>query len=340
MIKVGINGFGRIGRLFLRRALETKAKFEVTAINTSGRMEPAGWAHLFKYDSVYRTYAGEVSVQTDELIIDDHKIKLLAEPDPGQIPWGRYGVNLVVESTGVFRQADQVRLHQRDGVKWVLMTAPPKGGQVPIRLFKLSDQLGQNDLWSNASCTTNCVAPIAQIMVKELGVVKAMMTTIHAYTSDQRLLDNSHTDLRRARSAAINTIPTTTGAATASVEIVPELEGLFNGLSIRVPVATASLADFTFLVKKPTTKAAVNKLMTEASKSPLYSGILAVTKAPLVSSDIIGNSASAIVDLSLTDVVDDDLVKIVAWYDNEWGYVCRLVDQVEQVSQSGIKDET
>lgn len=327
MLKIAINGFGRIGRLALRVALtKHKNDLQVVAINTSGNMEPAGWAHLFEYDSTYRKYPGSVLVDGDNLVVDGVKIPLLAEPGPAKLPWKKFDVDVVLECTGVFLKPEDARGHIEAGAKRVLLSAPPKGTSEGIYMIGLNaDEIGSEPIISNASCTTNCAAPVAKVMVKEFGVIKAAMTTIHAYTSDQRLLDNSHKDLRRARGAAANIIPTTTGAADAVGAVVPELSGVFDGIAIRVPVVTGSLTDFTFLVKKELTVEAVNRVLIEASKTYLK-GVLGVTDKPLVSGDIIGCEYSALVDLELTRVVDKDLVKIMAWYDNEWGYVVRLME--------------
>lgn len=327
MLKVAINGFGRIGRLALRVALKKHQKdLQIVAINTSGNMDSAGWAHLFEYDSTYRQYPGKVSASGSNLVVDGVTIPLLAEREPKNLPWQKLGVDLVLECTGVFRKLEDADDHLIAGAKRVLLSAPPKGTSEGIYMIGLNaDKIGNEPVISNASCTTNCVAPVARVMVKEFGVVKAAMTTIHAYTSDQRLLDNSHKDLRRARGAAVNLIPTTTGAADAVAAVVPELKGLFDGLAIRVPVATGSLTDFTFLLKKPVTVEAVNQALISASKTYLK-GVLGVTDKPLVSSDIIGSEFSALVDLALTRVIDGDLVKVMAWYDNEWGYVVRLME--------------
>ena len=317
MIKVAINGFGRIGRLALRVALtKHKQDLVVVSINTSGNMEPAGWAHLFEYDSTYRKYPGQVAVDGDNLVVDGVSIPLLAEREPKNLPWKKLNVDVVLECTGVWRKPAEAQGHIDAGAKKVLLSAPPKGTSEGIYMIGLNaDKVGSESIISNASCTTNCVAPVAKVMVKEFGVIKAAMTTIHAYTSDQRLLDNSHKDLRRARGAATNIIPTTTGAAEAVSAVVPELKDLFDGLAIRVPVVTGSLTDFTFLLK-----ALIN-----ASKTYLK-GVLGVTDKPFVSSDVIGCEFSALVDLELTRVIDHDLVKVMAWYDNEWGYVVRLME--------------
>ncbi|MDZ7586842.1 MAG: type I glyceraldehyde-3-phosphate dehydrogenase [Patescibacteria group bacterium] len=318
MMKVAINGFGRIGRLALRVALKKHQQtMRVVAINTSGNMEAAGWAHLFEFDSTYGKYQGKVSAKQNSIVVDGLEIPVLAELEPKKLPWKKLGVDVVLECTGRFRKVEEADDHLEAGAKKVLLSAPPKGGEagLPANVF------------SNASCTTNCVVPVAKVMVKEFGVKKAGMSTIHAYTSDQRLLDNSHKDLRRSRSAAVNIIPTSTGAAEATGAVVTELAGIFDGVAIRVPVVTGSLTDFTFLVKKKTTIEAVNLALIKASKTYLK-GILGVTDKPVVSSDVIGCEYSAWVDLGMTRVIDGDLVKILAWYDNEWGYVIRMMELV------------
>jgi len=329
MIKVAINGFGRIGRLALRVALKKHKKtMKVAAINTSGNMAAAGWAHLFEYDSTYGKYQGKVAVKGNNIIVDGVSIPVLAELEPKKLPWKKLGVDLVLECTGRFRKVAEADDHLEAGAKRVLLSAPPKDGNIPIYIVGVNaNKEGNDKVFSNASCTTNCVAPIAKVMVKEFGVVKAGMSTIHAYTSDQRLLDNSHKDLRRARSAAINIIPTSTGAADAVSVVLPELSGTFDGIAIRVPVVTGSLTDFTFLVKKKTTALAVNQALIKASKTYLQ-GILGVTDKPVVSSDVIGCEYSSLVDLEMTRVIDGDLVKILSWYDNEWGYVVRMMELV------------
>ncbi len=327
MIRIAINGFGRIGRLALRVALiKYRKEIEIGAINTSGNMDTAGWAHLFEYDSTYRKYPGQVTVTGNSLVVDGVEIPFLAEREPKNLPWKKMNIDVVLECTGVFRKPADAQGHITAGAKKVILSAPPKGTSEGIYMIGLNaDKVGAEPIISNASCTTNCVAPVAKVMVKEFGVIKAAMTTIHAFTSDQRLLDNSHQDLRRARGAAANIIPTTTGAADAVGAVVPELNGLFDGIAIRVPVVTGSLTDFTFLVKKPVTSEAVNQALSNASKTYLK-GVLGVTEKPMVSSDVIGSEYSALVDLELTRVIDKDLVKIMAWYDNEWGYVTRLME--------------
>ncbi len=327
MLKVAINGFGRIGRLALRIGLDKyKDKMEFVAINTSGRIDTAGWAHLFKYDTVYGQYKGKIEVQGENLVVDGVKIPVLAELDPKKLPWKEKQVDLVLECTGKFRKSEDVDDHLEAGAKRVLLSAPPKGGNVGIYMMGVnSEDLKDDKVFSNASCTTNCVGPVAKVMVNEFGVKKAAMTTIHAYTSDQRLLDNSHKDLRRARSASLNIVPTTTGAATATGKVVSELEGLFDGVSIRVPIAVGSLVDFTFLVKKKVSIEEVNKAFKSAAEGSMK-GVLEATEEPIVSSDVIGTEFSSIVDLGLTKVIDGDLVKVFSWYDNEWGYVAKMME--------------
>ena len=327
MIKLGINGFGRIGRLALRVALqEHKDKILPVAINTSGKMDPAGWAHLFEYDSVYRKFNGQVESDADSITINGIKIAVTAERTPVEIPWGEYDVDLVIESTGVFRRWEEVKEHLKDSVKKVILSASPRDDKIPMFVIGVNQQdIGDNNIISCASCTTNCVAPIAKTIDETLGIKKALMTTIHAYTSDQRLLDGSHKDLRRARAAAVNIIPTTTGAAEAVAKIYPPLKNKFTGMAVRVPIATGSLIDFVFLIARETNISEVNSILKQASEQKLK-GIMSANEKPLVSSDIIGSPLSALVDLSLTQVIDKNLVKIIAWYDNEWGYANRLVE--------------
>lgn len=331
MLKVGINGFGRIGRLAARIILtKYKDKIDLVAINTSGSVEPVSWVHLFKYDTAYGKYSGEVGIEGENLVVDGKKIPLLAQRDPALIPWGDYGIEVVVESTGVFRTKGGMEKHLRDGVKKVILSAPPKGeGEVEIIVIGVNDdKRADQKLISSASCTTSCVAPVTKVILQNFGIKKAMLTTIHAYTPDQELQDGSHKDLHRARAAAANIVPTTTGAAKATTKTLPELAGKFDGLAVRVPVIVGSLSDLTYVVEKPTSVEEINKAFKEAVKDPSYKGVIEVSEEPLVSSDIIGKEASAIVDLGLTQVIDGDLVKVVAWYDNEWGYANRLVEEV------------
>jgi glyceraldehyde 3-phosphate dehydrogenase len=349
MLKVGINGFGRIGRIAYRiGVLKHASEIEFAAINTSGSMDTAGWSYLANHDTTYRKFSKEVKSQevkkaseaTDEdpligyLLTEGKKTALLAQRDPAKIPWGKYGVEVVIESTGKFTTQEEAKKHSVGGAKVVIISAPVKGGNVGTYIIGVNEFKGESDVLSNSSCTTNCVAPVAAVLHAKFGIEKAAMTTVHGYTDDQNLQDNSHKDLRRGRAAAENIVPTTTGAALSTTETIPELKGLFDGRALRVPVATGSITDFTLLLKKDTTVEEVNQAFVEASQNPLYKGILGVTSEPLVSSDIIGTSESAIVDLSLTQVVAGNLVKVFAWYDNEWGYANRLIEQVIRVGKT------
>jgi len=327
MLRVAINGFGRMGRLALREAMRTyKKKMKMVAINTSGRVDTAGWAHLFEYDTAYGKYKGKVGVSGDNLVVDGVRIPVLSELEPKKLPWKKLKVDLVLECTGKFRKPEEADDHLEAGAKRVLLSAPPKGQAGGIYMMKMNEgEAKGKKIFSNASCTTNCVGPVAKVMVDEFGVEKAAMTTIHAVTSSQRIVDNSHKDLRRGRSVLGNIIPTTTGAAAATSQVIPELKGLFDGIAIRVPIITGSLVDFTFLVKKKTTVREVNAALTKAAKGR-FKGVMGVTNKPLVSTDIIGCDESSLVDLDMTRVIDGDLVKILSWYDNEWGYVVRMME--------------
>src|SRR3990172_8673001 len=351
MVKVGINGFGRIGRIAFRIwLLKHTSEVEIAAINTSGSMDAGGWAHLVNYDTMYRKFELEVTsnklkeskeaTDVDPLIGylivkgKDMKIPVLAQRDPEKIPWGKYGADVVIESTGKFTTEEDAKKHALGGAKRVVISAPAKGGNVGTYVIGVNEYK-DGEVINNASCTTNCVAPVAAVIHSAFGIEKALMTTVHSYTDDQNLQDNSHIDLRRARAAAENIIPTTTGAAVATTETIPELKGLFDGMSLRVPTATGSISDFTFLLKKNVTAEEVNEaLRAAAEENAIYKGILAVSSEPLVSSDIVGRSESAIVDLPLTQVVAGNLVKVFAWYDNEWGYAHRLIEQVIRVGRS------
>ena len=349
MVKVGINGFGRIGRIAFRIGLlKHSQELEFSAINTSGSMETAGWAHLVNYDTTYRKFEKEVKSEelkkpeeaTDEepqignLIADGKKIPVLAQKDPSKIPWAKYGVDVVIESTGKFTSEEDAKKHAVGGAKRVVISAPVKGGNVNTYIIGVNQYKGETEILSNSSCTTNCVAPVAAVLHAKFGIEKAAMTTSHAYTDDQNIQDGSHKDLRRARAAAQNIIPTSTGAAISTTETIPELKGLFDGRALRIPVLTGSITDFALILKKNVTVEEVNQAFKDAEKNPLYKGILATTEEPLVSSDIIGRSESAIVDLGLTQVVGGNLVKVFAWYDNEWGYANRLVEQVIRVGRT------
>ncbi len=333
MIKVAINGYGRIGRVAHRVILEKFSdQIEIVAINAGDSTDLAGWAYLLKHDTAYGILKNSIRTDGQFLVVDEKPIPVYAEKDPGKLPWKNLGVDVVIESTGAFTTAEKIRPHLDAGAKKVVLSAPAKDHTIKTFVLGVNKE-PEGEIISNASCTTNSVAPVAQIMVEKFGVNKAMMTTVHAYTSDQRLQDGGHADPRRARAAALNIIPTSTGATIAATEAVPELKNLFSGIAIRVPVITGSLSDFTFHLKRPTTVEEVNNVFKEAAASDRYQHILEATEEPLVSSDIIGNSHSAIVDLSLTQVAGGDLVKVFAWYDNEWGYANRLVEEVILVGQ-------
>lgn len=349
MVKIGINGFGRIGRIaFKIGILKHSGDVEFTAINTSGSMEASSWAHLVNYDTAYGKFEKEIKAEeikkveeaTDEdpqignLIVDGKKIPLLAQKDPAKIPWGKYQVDVVIESTGKFTTEEDAKKHALGGAKRVVISAPVKGGNVGTYIIGVNEYKGEAEVLSNSSCTTNCVAPVAAVLHSKFGIEKAAMTTTHGYTDDQNLQDNSHSDLRRARAAAQNIIPTTTGAAISTTETIPQLKGLFDGRALRIPVITGSITDFAVVLTKNVTVEEVNQAFIEATQNQLYKGVLAVTDEPVVSSDIIGRSESAIIDLSLTQVIGGNLVKVFAWYDNEWGYANRLVEQVIRVGKT------
>ncbi len=357
MTKIAINGFGRIGRAALKIALE-KPDLEVVAINdlTNHRV----LAHLLKYDSAYGIFPKEVYIEEDGkkvyltaskgdsefftqsgqdnfLVVDKKRIKVLSEKEPANLPWKELEVDVVLECTGFFVENDSARAHIDAGAKKVIVSAPTKGGATETFLLGVNEESykGQ-DVISNASCTTNCISPVVALIHSNFKVLKAVMTTVHAITSGQNVVDGPPSprkpDLRRARAAGFNMIPTTTGAAKATTQVIPELKGLFDGVAIRVPIITGSISDVTMLVEKKTTAEEINETFVKAMKDPKYEGILAATYEPLVSSDIIRSPFSAIVDLSMTKVIDGDLVKVMAWYDNEWGYSCRLVEMATAVA--------
>ncbi len=338
MIRVAINGFGRIGRNAFKVAIEKHADaVEFVAINDL--TSPQILAHLLQYDSATGVWSHQVSFDDTNIIVDGKKYPIIAEKDPTKLPWGTMQIDVVIESTGRFTDHDGMMQHITAGAKKVVLSAPAKGGNVGTFLMGVNhDQYQGDQLVNNASCTTNCIAPVAAIIESALGIQKAMMTTIHSVTAEQNLVDGpppggKATDLRRARAAYTNIIPTTTGAAIATTEVLPSLKGLFDGVSVRVPTIVGSLSDFTFLLKKKTTKEEVNEILTKASEDPRWKGIVAVSNEPLVSTDIIGRSESSIVDLDMTQVVDGDMLKIFAWYDNEWGYSNRLIEQVINVGK-------
>ncbi len=331
--KIGINGFGRIGRQALRIAREEYAdKLDVVAVNDL--FDAATNAHLFKYDTNYGTYPGPVGVEGNDLLVDGDKIQVLAERDPAKLPWGELGVQVVIESTGVFREGPLAAAHLKAGAKKVLISAPAKKEDITI-VLGVNEELYQpkkHHIISNASCTTNCLAPVAKIVNDRFGIVKGFMTTIHSYTGDQRLLDVGHRDLRRARAAALNIVPTSTGAARAIGVVIPELAGKLDAFAIRVPTSTVSLIDLTVEVERATTTDELRSIFKEAAEGRLK-GILGYSEEPLVSVDFRGDPRSSIVDAEYTQVIQDNMVKVVSWYDNEWGYTERLVELANYVGE-------
>ncbi len=334
--RIGINGFGRIGRLTLRTVNQYQSdKLEVAAINDLTDIKTN--AHLLKWDSTYGRYPGEVAATENAIIVDGKEVKVLSERDPAKIPWRDYGVEIVIESTGLFTDATKAAAHRQGGARKVLISAPAKNEDITIVLGVNEDQYipDKHNIISNASCTTNCIAPVVKVLHQSFGVSKGLMTTIHAYTNDQRLQDMFHKDLRRARAAAQNIVPTTTGAAKAVTMVIPELKGKVHGLAFRVPVATVSVVDFVAELSKEVTADQVNQAFQRAAEGPL-AGILEYCQEPLVSIDFKGNPASSIVDAPSTMVVAGNMVKVLAWYDNEWGYSCRLADLAAYVTDKGL----
>ncbi len=334
-MRIAINGFGRIGRLTLKAILSKYPEFEIVAINDL--VDSKTNAHLFKYDTNYGIYPGEVRATENAIIIDGREIKVFAERDPGKLPWKDLKVDVVIEATGVFRDGNKAKAHLEAGAKKVVITAPAKNEDITIVLGVNHDAYDptKHHIISNASCTTNCLAPVAKVIHDNYTIKRAHMTTVHAYTNDQRILDLAHKDLRRARAAAMNIIPTTTGAAKAVGLVIPDLVGKFHGIAMRVPVSTVSIIDLVCEIEKPTTAEELNAKFKEASETYLK-GILAYTEEPLVSSDFKGDPHSAIVDGLSTQVIDGTFVKVLAWYDNEWGYSNRVADLLKMIEEKGI----
>jgi glyceraldehyde 3-phosphate dehydrogenase len=334
--KVGINGFGRIGRLALKAIIQRcGGKAEVAAVNdlTDAKTN----AHLFKYDSNYGIYAGKIEAKDDYIVVDGKEIKVLAERDPAKIPWRDYGVDIVIESTGLFTQASKAAAHLQGGAKKVIISAPAKEEDISIILGVNEGQYdpAEHRIISNGSCTTNCIAPVIKVLHQNFGIVHGLMTTVHAYTNDQKILDVFHRDLRRARAAATNIIPTTTGAARVVGVVIPELQGRLHGIALRVPTPVVSVVDFVADLNRKVSAEEVNDAFRKAADGKLK-GILEYCDEPLVSSDFKGNPASAIFDALSTIVIDDNLIKVLAWYDNEWGYSCRLADLVTYIIRKGL----
>jgi glyceraldehyde 3-phosphate dehydrogenase len=334
--RIGINGFGRIGRQSLKAILERHPKdLEVVAVNDLTDTKTN--AHLLKYDSTYGRFPGEVEATADSLIVNGHTVKVISQRDPAQIPWSDLGVELVIESTGLFTDAEKAAAHLKGGAKKVIISAPAKGEDLTI-VLGVNDNMydpAKHTIISNASCTTNCLAPAAKVLNDAFGIERGLMNTIHSYTNDQRILDQVHKDLRRARTAGTNIIPTTTGAARALALVIPELKGRFDGMSLRVPTVTVSVVDFVATVRKETSKDAINAAFKEAAAGPLK-GILDYTEEPLVSMDFRGDPHSSIIDGLSTMVTGGNMVKVIAWYDNEWGYSCRVADLANFIAQKGF----
>jgi glyceraldehyde 3-phosphate dehydrogenase len=338
-VKIGINGFGRIGRQVLKAMKEKYSdEFDVVAVNDL--FDPETNAHLFKYDSNYGVYPGAVEVVEGDIVVDGDRIKVFAERDPAKLPWGDVGAEIVIESTGVFRDGKKAAAHIAGGAKKVIISAPAK----PADSVDLTVVLGVNDemydpanhhILSNASCTTNCLAPAAKVIFDNFGIVKGLMTTIHSYTNDQRILDLAHKDLRRARAAAMNIIPTTTGAAKALALVIPELEGKFDGFALRIPTPTVSIVDFVAEVEKATAIEEINAAFKTAAEGPMK-GILGYSEEPLVSMDYKGDPRSSIVDGLSTMVMKGTMVKVVTWYDNEWAYSVRVADLAKLMAEKGL----
>lgn len=328
-MNLAINGFGRIGRHALKAAFGKK-NIKIVAINDL--TDTKTLAHLLKHDTAYRAYDHEVNFDEKNIIVDGKKFPVYAEKDPSALPWGKLKVDVVLECTGRFTDKTSAEAHVKAGAKKVIISAPAKGTDVPtyVRAVNCGQVKAEKaNIINNASCTTNCIAPVMAVLEEKFGIKKATLNTIHAYTTDQNLQDSPHKDLRRARAATENIVPTSTGAAKAAGEVLKSVVGKFDGLAIRVPVVTVSLSDITVVLKKNVTKEEINKAFADASKTTRFKGVLAVTNEPLVSTDFIGNTNSCTVDLSLTNVVDGDLVKVIAWYDNEYGYAHRLVEMAQ-----------
>jgi glyceraldehyde 3-phosphate dehydrogenase len=329
-VRVGINGFGRIGRQSLKALIERAPELEVVAVNDL--VDTSLNALLFKHDSTYGAYPGTVDHTEDSLVIDGRTIRVLKEKDPAALPWGDLGVDIVLESTGIFTDATKARAHLDAGAKKVVISAPAKNEDVTIVLGVNDDRYDpeKHHIISNASCTTNCLAPAAKVVHDLLTIERGLMNTIHSYTNDQRILDVAHKDPRRARAAGLNIIPTTTGAAKALALVIPDLKGKFDGFSLRVPTPTVSVVDFTADVSRPTTVDEINEAFRTAASGPMK-GILGISDEPLVSSDFRGDERSSIVDGASTMVLGGTMVKVIAWYDNEWGYSCRVADLIKMI---------
>ncbi|MFH1662012.1 MAG: type I glyceraldehyde-3-phosphate dehydrogenase [Candidatus Falkowbacteria bacterium] len=335
-MNIAINGFGRIGRATFKAFLEKGGKANIVAINDLGDTKTL--AHLLKYDTAYGVYEKNVNYTKDSIAVDGKKYKILAEKDPSHLPWGKMKVDIVLECTGRFRTMEDARMHIQAGAKKVIISAPAKSDDIKTIVLGVNEnKIAKSDkVISMASCTTNCLAPVTNIIKDNFGIKKAIMTTVHSYTADQNIVDGPHKDLRRSRAAASNIVPTTTGAAIATCKTIPELKGKFDGMAIRVPTLVGSLCDIVYEINKKVDENKINQVFKKAVKTARYKNIVEATEEPIVSSDIVGNPASAIVDLSLTKVINGNLVKVIAWYDNECGYSCRLVDLCEYMRSNKL----
>lgn len=339
MLKVAISGFGRIGRNVLRAYLENGGKekfgFDIVAVNNTGDAKTA--AHLFKYDSMFGIYPGDVEIKDNTIVVGGEEITMVSDRNPENLPWKDLGIDLVIESSGVFTDREGAEKHIKAGAKKVVISAPGKNEDITLVMGVNEEKYDpkQHNIISNASCTTNCLAPFAKVLDEKFGIVKGLMTTVHAYTNDQGLLDANHKDLRRARAAALSIVPTTTGAAKAVSLVLPQLEGKLNGFALRVPTPTVSVVDLVVELKKPATKEEINNAFKEASENELK-GILGYETKPLVSIDYKKDPRSSIVDADLTMVMEGNMAKVVSWYDNEWGYSSRVVDLVAFIAEKGM----
>jgi glyceraldehyde 3-phosphate dehydrogenase len=329
MAKIAINGMGRVGRAAFRMILDTPG-LELTAVNDLTPAEDL--AYLIRYDTVYGRFNKKVESDDDCLLADSGRYKVLSEKDPSRLPWKDLNIDIVLECTGVFTQREDLEKHIKAGAKTVILSAPSKSDDVATIIYGVNEPDASANIISCGSCTTNCITPVVEIMGRRIGVKKAMMTTIHAYTSSQNIVDGFNKKVRRGRAGASNLVPTTTGAAAATTKVLPEFKGKFDGVAIRAPIAAGSIADMVFLTSIETSREEVNRIFTEESESERYKGILGVTKEPLVSSDIIGDTRASLVDLSMTEVVDGDMVEIMSWYDNEWGYTSQMIREALRMS--------
>jgi len=330
-IRVAINGLGRIGRAIAKLVIE-RPELELVAVNDLADID--NLAYLLRFDTVYGRYSKSVTADGAQLIVDGRKLRTLNNRDPAELPWKDLGVDLVFECTGALKRREDLEKHIRAGARFVILSAPSQGGEVETVVHGANVANGAANIISCASCTTNCITPVVEVIGRRIGLKKAMMTTIHAYTSSQSIVDGPSRNFRRGRAAAANLVPATTGAALATTRALPEYGGLFDGIAIRAPLAVGSIADLTFLTSRPTSVEEVNRILTEEAATPRYSGVLGVSSDPLVSADIVGDPRASIVDLELTKVVDGDLVKVMSWYDNEWGYANQMVREALSMTAS------